>query len=358
MRNVVFNDSLIFADKRRQTLAKSVGETIDHYLGLARKAGVDPGDTTAQQAKFLHISAGHLSQLRNAKVKLSNDVIDKIASAYVSKISSVDKEKLVQELVLSRDSTVIATTSTPREVDILLSAVGNFFEQVSNTNSLVCIVYGDLPQTNDDGPYPELADEAADAVANGCALAMFQPFGSVKQLKDAIKLSVEKDETLAGIDYLLKLAKEVRRIYTKIKDKAENIAKEQGRECQVVLYESNDLLPLSACSISSRLFYANYADDDGYRRYERVCQWVAGVGDKDYFIERDKESISVDAVALQFYPVPHHWTAHRRLPADNGQLMDALSDSKITKLARVGWPLKWEVYKDEEVRNDKPHRKR
>lgn len=328
-------------------MAKSVGETIDYYLEVARKAGVDTGETTAQQGKFLSISAGHLSQLRNAKAKLSDEVIQKIASAYVAKVSSVSKEKLIQELALSREATILSTTPTRKEVDVLLSSVDAFFKQVSNDKSSVVIFYGDLPQTNDDGPYPGLADKAAAAAASGCALALVQAFGNVKQLKDAIKAAVERDETLSGIDYLLKLAKEVRRIYKKIKDKAEELAKEQGRECQVVLYESKELLPLSACAISSRLFYANYADADGNRRYERVCQWVAGVDDKDYFIERDKGSISVDAITLQFYPIPQYWNVYGSLPADDEQLKHALTDAKITKLARVGWPLKWEVYKDE-----------
>lgn len=329
-------------------MAKSAGQVIDDYLKLAREADPNIGISLAQEAKFLGISAGHLSQLKNSKAKLSNDVIDKVATA-LSRTGIIAKEELVKELHRSREANIETKTIPSRPVEILFEEVGEFFAKVSNIESLVCVDYRDFPQTDKDGPYPELAQEAADAIASGCAFAMFQPFGSVEEQQKKLIEAIEKGLPLEGRTYLLQLAKRVRKVYREIKASAEKRAKEEGKEdkeCQIVLYEADDVLPLAGCGISSRMLYGTYMEEESPRRYERTYQWVAGIGDKDYFIERNKTSVSLEAIAQQFEPVHSYWMRKKKLPRNNQDLKKAFKEYGIDD------SLKWKIPPEEILKVD------
>lgn len=329
-------------------MADRVERLLEKYLDLAREHGVEVR-TILQQSKFLGVSSGFLSQLRNGKAKLSPEVIEKIASA-VSSTGVAAKDDVKNELSSARETEIEnrAGQSTAPAED-LFTSVEKFFSRVSNRDSLVCVDYRDFPQTTKDGPYPILATAAARAVAHGCSFAMFQPFGTVEELDEKLIKAVRRGHP-EGYTYLHGLARKVREVYKEIKAEAEALLTADGRkeECRIVLYEAKAAPTIAACGISSRMLYASYVEGNPVRRHERVYQWVAGEGDRDHFIERDKSSVGlgavvgVGAITQQFNPITLCWSAEKGLPRTNDELKREFGRCKLDE------ELVWKVWEGEE----------
>lgn len=324
-------------------MANAVGQLLKKYLDLAREHGGDVGKTTAQQAKFLGISAGHLSQLKNSKTKLTSKVIEEIASA-IAGTGAAEKEEVRNELIRVQEVEDESKLDQSLTNEDLLKDVTDLFQRVSNQESLVCVDYRDFPQTAKDGPYPILATYAADAIANGCSFAMFQPFGTMEELEEKLIKAVKDHQPPEGYTYLLGLAMKVREVYGEIKAEAEALARNAGRKekCRIVLYEAKVAPPIAACGISSRMLYASYVEEKSPRRHERVYQWVAGIGDRDYFIERDKISVGLKAIAQQFNPITLCWSPEKGLPRTNADLETEFKKCKLDE------ELMWQVWEGKE----------
>jgi transcriptional regulator with XRE-family HTH domain len=323
-------------------LPNEVARLLKKYLNLAQEQDIEVR-TLAQQSKFLGISSGSLSQLRNAKSKLSPEVIEKIASA-VASTGIAEKDEVKNEFSQASEAKAESKPAQSISGDDLWKAVWEFFKRVSNRESLVCVDYRDFPQTSKDGPYPDLANAAAAAVADGCCFAMFQPFGTVRELEEKLIKAVKEHQPPEGYTYLLGLARKVREVYGEIKAAAEERLRAVGREeeCQIALYEARVALPIAACGISSRMLYASYVEGKPPRRHERVYQWVAGARDLDYFIERDKTSVGLEAIAQQFNPITLCWSPEKGLPRTNVDLETEFKNCKLDE------ELMWKVWEGKE----------
>jgi hypothetical protein len=312
-----------------EQLGKTACQLLDSYL---EKAGKTKKTTTIEQANALGISAGHWSQLKNGKVRLTDNVISKMAKRLAAQ-AVAKEEDVIRELTFSRDAAKHERLPSSGEI---FDAVEDFFSKVSNDDSLVCVDYRDFPQTTKDGPYPSLGKKAAEAIANGGSFAMFQPFGSAEGQQKKLIFTLDNKRPPEGHMYLLRLANEVRKVFGDIKHAAEKLAGGRERiQDKIVLYEAKEALSLPACGISSRMLYANYMEDE--RRNEKVYQWIAGMNDRDYFIERSTSSISLDAIAQQFDPIFTFWSKKKHLPRTDKHWKEATKDS-------VDQELKWEVW--------------
>ena len=325
-----------------------MGRSISHVLKDAFAAAMRDGESVQNisgQAKFLGMSPGHLSRIRNGKTWLTDEMIRRIAARFAKDDSEYEKSlqaDLVRARSISAPSAASGLKSTIKQIDIpadiSVEAVKHLFVRVSGPNSLVCADYRDLPQTASTGPYPYLADHAAAAIAAGCCFAMFQAFGTLEEQLKGLNNAREKGEVLVGRDYLIKLAAEVRKVYKEIAEKAATLAaNREGIRGQIVLYESKKLLPIEAGGIQSRLLYADYTDQQTRKHETEAHQWVVGVGNNHYFIERDNRSIDILAVEQQFRPITAFWTKNRRLPETARQLAQAYKDHVKVRPLQFEW---------------------
>jgi hypothetical protein len=308
---------------------KTVREVLEECFVEARRRGKDFDSTNAAEAEFLEVSPALLSRIKTGTSRLTNAKIKQFAERFAGEDKDY-REQIENELVLSREALIEIASQASSPAIKLISEVRELFQHVSNSKSIILIDYRDLPQATEEGEYSMLADEVARAIAGGLKVGMFQPFGTVEDHEaDLIKL-INEGEPLEARQYLHKLAKEVRKAYREIKEKVKDFASGEG-EGQIVLYESEDLLPTVACGISSRIFYVNYLDESTGRRCKQIYQWVAGRDDDDHFIKRDDVSVDADAVGQQFQPVTDFATKVWRLPENNDQLKKAGDHGKGAK---------------------------
>jgi hypothetical protein len=312
---------------------KSPKEIIDELFAEARAKDASKFKNIEAEAKFLKMSVGHLSRIKNQRVALSDAVIDRIAKAFTAASDDAAAyTRLKRELTVSRDAFAVTKRVTPvKEFSVARGAVSEFFARYSGPDHLLCCEYRDRPQIdNIRGAFPEVANDAARAVAAGMAYAFFQPFGKPERIADLISECVARGEDPVGLRYLLDVAMEVRDAYRKVKQLAEEISD----DIQIVLYEA-DREEIEVSGIQSRLFYVDFPDRVKKQRDRKIYQWISGI-DNHYFIERDKETIAVGAVAQQFLPIPNYWSETKRLPATEEELRQAEQ--------KCGGTIKWNIW--------------
>jgi len=296
---------------------KTPRQILDDLFEKIRAQNPSELKTVADEARFLGISMGHLSRIKNQRVSLTDDVIERIVSAFADQLpDEAQRLRLKRELTISRDaSTVTSSTAAPRETYVAQGAVKDFFARYAGPETLLCCEYRDRPQINEiRGAFPSIAEDAARAVAAGLAYAFFQPYGKPERIAEAISRCVDTGEDPVGLRYLLDVAIEVRHAYRQVRRRA----LELNSDIQIALYEA-DRKKIEISGIQARLFYVNFPGPGTKEREQKIYQWIAGT-DNHYFIERDKESIGAGAVAQQFVPVTSYWSKNNRLPATENEL--------------------------------------
>lgn len=313
---------------------KTPKQIIDELFAQARAKEPERFKSINDEAGFLGMSVGHLSRVKNMRVTLTDEVIDRIVRAFA--VEDGDEEfqsNLRQELRLSRDARAQAgSPQASKSVSVMQGAVSDFFARHAQSNHLLCCEYRDLPQVSDiKGAFPSIAEDAARAVASGLAYAFFQPFGKPEVISQEITKCIAMNLDQVGLQYLLDVAMSVRNAFNKVKTLAEEI----NPDVQIVLYEA-DKKKIEVSGVQSRLFYVDYPGVSKKERSRRIYQWISGA-DHHYFIERDKETISAGALAEQFLPVTKYWSLNNRLPATDEELREAES--------KCGGTVKWSVWK-------------
>lgn len=309
-------------------------QIIDELFAEARAREPKKFKSIQDEAKFLEISVGHLSRIKNMRVTLTDDIIERIVGKFAGDDGNeAFKTSLRQELRLSRDAHAPSDAPhAPKAVSVAQGAVSDFFARYAKPKTLLCCEYRDMPQINDiKGAFPSIAEDAAKAVAAGLAYAFFQPFGKPEVISKQINQCVMRDEDPVGLRYLLGLAMEVRSAFRKVKE----LAEAKGGDVQIALYEA-DKAEVEVSGIQSRLFYVDMVDAGAKERTRKIYQWISGV-DSHYFIERDKETISPGALAEQFLPVTEYWSRNFRLPTTDEELREAEGMCR--------WTVKWSIWK-------------
>lgn len=311
---------------------KSPKEIIDQLFDEARAKKPGTLKSIEDEAKFLTMSVGHLSRIKNSRVPLTNDVIDRIVDAFTADTRDFSyREKLKEELIVSRDR---FTPVEVAEVIVAKGAVRQFFARYSGPGHLICCEYRDRPQINEiRGAFPDIAHHAARAIASGLAYAFFQPYGDPERILKEMTECVRDGQDPVGLRYLLDVAMEVRNAYLKVKSLAEEI----NPDIQIALYEA-DKTSIEVSGIQARLFYVDFPDNVKKQRDHKIYQWISGA-DNHYFIERDKETISVGALAEQFLPITAYWSQTGKLPLTAGELEEANEGCKGA--------VKWTIWKQD-----------
>jgi hypothetical protein len=122
---------------------------------------------------------------------------------------------------------------------------------------------------------------------------------------------------------------------------------------QIVLYEAwyknkenkafGALPTIIAAGIQSRLFYTKFLEAERYET--KIYEWITAPRSNDYFIERSQKSLSVDAVKMQFNPIPAYWEQNRkRLPEDDEQLEEAYENFGLKKLFKEEEVVEWKIW--------------
>lgn len=297
---------------------KSPKDIIDELFAEARANNPSAFKSITDEAKFLDMSVGHLSRIKNLRVPLTDDVIERIIKAFTADKDEAYRAQLKRELIASRDEFNVSSSAVvTKEVSVAQGAVSQFFARYAGPGHLLCCEYRDRPQVNDiRGAFPEVANDAARAVAAGLAYAFFQPFGDPERIVEGMAECVRRGQDPVGLHYLLDVAMEVRNAYCKVRRLAEKI----NPDIQIALYEA-DKPSIEVSGIQSRLFYVDFPDKIKQRE-RKIYQWISGV-DNHYFIERDKETISVGALAEQFLPITAYWSQKGKLPLTEEELQDA-----------------------------------
>jgi len=294
----------------------SVAQILESAFEKARKSGEKIGKATAAEAQYIGISPAHYSRIRNARVTLSSKLIDQIVEVFAAGDSEY-AGKLKDELWAARGESAQKDGGFPQRPTTDKYSVENIatlFNKLSHRNSLLVVDYRDWPQAIDQGAYPHMADKASEAINAGLCFALCQPFGSAEtlfekhnKLAEAIKEKQLHDKSqarsfLSAYSYLYDLAMRVREFYEQMRKKTAN-----GLG-QIVLYEADVANPvLTASGIQSRLFYADFYEDTRPRHQTKIYEWVAVLGDEHAFVERSNLSLNIDAVKLQFNPIPAYW---------------------------------------------------
>ena len=295
---------------------KSPKEIIDKLFEEARAENPDTLKSIEEEAALLKMSVGHLSRIKNSRVRLTDKVINRIVDAFAAdKNDPAYRARLKQELINSRDK---FPADDGAEIIVAKGAVRQFFARYSGPGHLICCEYRDHPQINEiRGAFPGVANYAAKAIASGLAYAFFQPYGDPERILKAIAECMRQGQDPVGLYYLLDVATEVRNAYVKVKSLAEKI----NPHIQIALYEANKT-SIEVSGIQSRLFYVDFPDNVKKQRDHKIYQWISGA-DNHYFIERDKETISVGALAEQFLPITAYWSQTGKLPLTEEELEEA-----------------------------------
>lgn len=295
----------------------------------------EPG-TSEHLASKIEISAAQISRLRNGKVNVSDNVIDKIFNLLKDQDASFAEEiKTSLQNLRDRLSPSAGVESGRGEA---IKPIEDFFAVLAKSkHSILCVDYRDSPQV---GTIPYLADVVAYAINKNLSFAMFQPFGSQEKLLDMHEKYVKKireatdvneDDTITAQAYfhLFKLAHAVRLVYSAIKTKV-------NRKDHIVLYEAERKdYSLNAIGMQSRLFYARYELDRIWTT--KAFDWVSGTDDRHFFVERSSRDISFDAVRTQFYPVLSCWDKNNSFTLPDNNALDNAYGSQ-------DWNVRWKVY--------------
>lgn len=289
-------------------MSNPVADVLQGYLEEIRTSAEwkaqSKTETVAAEASALGISVGTLSQLRNGK-PITSRVIEKIANKIAGEDTARREEVRVELEQAYKSSIAHASTNNS------LEAFHKFLETPAGHKRLICIAYRDVPETREKGSYPGYIDRSVEVIKNGLAIAMFQPFGPLKAIKEKTKESVDEDEeSRHRWNYILGLAEGVHEVFEKTK-----AAVEVGGECkgQVVLYEARRVPSLAALTVYSRVFYSHEIWGEEKSNRVRVVQLIKGK-DEEYFIEFNEAPPFQAAIAAQFYPVLHYWRETGSLP--------------------------------------------
>lgn len=319
--------------KRVKDNLETIAGILDECFAKARGTGTVIGTTTAEEAKFLDMSAGHLSRIRNERVPLTDEVIAKIVLAFTKgdkKRSEALKGKLTRLKMVAHANAATAAREKKFSpmADIGEYSIENlvsFFDNISSTGNLLAVDYRDLPQAKPGGRYEKFALNTIEGVKRGLSLALFQPFGTAEKILEKEKLLEGKALTvpdarmfLDACHYLFDLAMGVRAFYENVTQELEKETEKGGEiKGSIVLYEAvrgsdDEMGPsLAACGIQSRLFYADYTDSI---RHREVYEWVVAYPDNDRFIRRGELSINLAAMRTQFSPILNYWEKYTKLP--------------------------------------------
>lgn len=332
----------------------SVAAILESAFERARNSGREIEKGAAAEAELLRISTTHYSRLKNGRVPLTDRFIDRVVELFAEGDETYAR-KLEEDLRAARGASarreVAAAAPPARGLDkyAVESAAGGLFDKLCNDKSMLVVCYRDLPQAVERGAYPAMARKAREALSCGLRMALCQPFGSAESL-------LKKQKEVAGlIDefglhdrpqalsfskaylYLYELATSVRRFY-------EKMLEEGGPgKGQVVLYEADVENPqLVACGIQTRLFFTDYPE--GARRWTKLYEWVAVAGEEHFFVERSERSLDIDAVKLQFNPIPAFWDKYERLP-EKEDMEEAYAEFGLESLfGKNEGEVRWKVW--------------
>lgn len=293
-------------------MSTSVSEVLEQYIEAVNHDDKTKERTLAEDAKVLNISIGTLSQLRNGKAEITDRVIDKIAKKLAAdgKYKEEDVVKKLQETRISQSSPTTA-----------IEVFHQFFETKPDVERLICFAYRDIPQTRDQGKYPDYIYKYATVIKNGLTCAFFQPFGPIEEIKNKAISAITNGDTEA-IDrwnFIYKVADGVHEVFQKTKiileDKsvANDITENKG---QIVLYESAHLPSLINCIVHSRLFYSYQISEINEVRIAQLIQEK----DEERFIECSTDQSFQTAIATQFYPIVNYWLKEKRLPVKQSEI--------------------------------------
>lgn len=340
---------------------RTVADILDEWFAEARVAGRGVGKTVRDESKFLGVSSGHYSRLKNGKSPLSEDVLEKIIKKFGkgeverAQLKDANREQF-SKYVMPRTRAgahragrfLLASMTEEFSVDEIV----HLFGRLSNRGSCLCIDYRDLPQATPRGAYRKMAEHAGAAISKGLSFAMFNAFGTEEAISEKQSRVTsgamnfyDPQALVDAYSYLVRLAVAVREVYVYMKNFADEFAggKPEG---QIVLYEAEVAPSIIACGISSRLFYAEYDDEEG-RHHREVYEWVVAKGSPDsrhLFIERDDISIDVNAVSQQFHPIPAYWSSNSQtLPTTDAQLEQAFR--QFSHGDKKGGKVPWKIYK-------------
>lgn len=285
-------------------MTNPVAVVLERYLDEISK--VD--NTVASKAKALGISIGTYSQIHNGKMEITDAVIKKIAKKVAG--GEARRNEIIEELKNARSS----TPSMPSA----LEAFDRFIETSPEVKRLVCFIYHDMPESTDQGRYPQYVNKVADRIRRGLTCAFFQPFGPVEEInKRAFEASSKgKFEISDRWTYIRQLAFNVRQVFKKTRDAVEKAGTGKIKG-QLVLYEAANVPSLVNCHIHSRLFYS-------YQKSEineiRTAQLIKGqeVG-QEYFIEGSNEQSFRNGFTTQIYPVVNYWIEKEKLPIEKDE---------------------------------------
>lgn len=349
----------------------TIEEIIDRLIEKSRLdlTNTSTPKTLGELAKAIEITPTHFSRIRKGKAKLQPELAKKIASAFY-KGDELNAERLVADLIKAEEFRLQQEQTREIEeqaglqlglqaADELFISVSGLFDRLSNSESLLIIDYRDIPQATKGGHYHDLLSSVVLAISEGLNFALIQPFATKGRLQKTLIACIEKSdqsedyaEMQVAVNFLHTLAMGVRNFYREVRrelsEKARSGEKVKGQIC---LYEAKREVPLLvACGIQSRLFYAVYPYNQKQR--QEVYQWVVENNNLHRFRHRDLTSISIEAVRLQFSPIPQFWEKNRRLPETEKDLKEAWK-GLIAELRNVDGDNKshfeWVVVNDEET---------
>ncbi len=322
----------------------NLAEILDREFSNARAEGEDINRSVLAEARFLGISGPYLSRLRNQKVPLTREIAEKIVESFKEFADPASLSIELEPLVGLRSSAPKVARTERLDSKYSMAQATKLFINLSAPGNILCVDYRDRPQATKDGPYPELATRANEAVKSGLSFAMFQGFGSVESINAlinnlAIDRNIKNEWATAALEfanYLKKLAEEVRSVYKMM------AAGTSGHEGQIVLYEADRAHPITtATGFQSRIFWTKYFD--GEKHQKQLFEWVTCPNNEHFFVERSQQVLDYEAVRFQFHPIPEYWEDTGRLPTKKGDLDKAYAKYKMAALFPERF-LKWKIW--------------
>jgi len=309
-------------------------KNINKYLGTS--------NTAQAQAKYLNISAGQLSRLKNGKYKLSREN----AFDWASKLRVGAGHSVIEALALEllHGSELIHSNENPthitKENDVSTEQAAELFRRLSHSDCLLCVKYGDMPRALESSKYSAFSEMVGEAVNNGLCFALFQPFPQLTE-----KISDTSNSLPTTIKNYLTLHRDsVRDVYREMRQAVDPTARKRIRLFERIPSSDSqvDISPL----VQSRLFYCEFlppTESIGKGKEQEIWEWVSTSGDDDLFVQRESDSIQVQLSHDLHQPVTWFYNKHRRLPNDKTELEEAHEEwCKIASLGEV--KLTWEIY--------------
>lgn len=320
-------------------------------LWIDRKGTGDIPATQKELADLLGISASHLSRLRSGQAALTSDA----AHAFAKALRQGDNQeigRLRDELLVAAKEGGEPRSSSSHSISRWsLDNVKDLFERLGRRGAFLAVEYRDCPRAFSEGKYGSYAVDAGRAIARGLSFALHQPFGIVEFESN----ETQDHHTIAVRLHLFELRDMVRDVYRRMRQAAIRAARDEMQmkpdeikeiDNRIVLYEAN-CEPFIRSGIQTRTFYAEVPlahDDD--KSYE-VWEWVAAQ-DEDLFVQRDLEQTPHRVMKAQFFPIPHFWEKHGRLPV-TAEDMDKAHELQEDYLvdAQVSSNPWWTSYREE-----------